>query len=315
MTDLLEKTTGTEVVEKTTPTITRGPAPPDRAIPTKWPTGAKALVVVFLIAAMLGAAGTVIGFMTGDDETVAPDTTELEATIDSLTAERDRLLTVYDALGVDLVTQRNLTAEARQARDQLARQISAVETQLLTITAQRNNLRSANVNLGAAFVAESDRADAAQAQLDDLAALFPMKFDTTLAGVDLVGTYDVKFTEVYCNGFGTCGVLPPVNEVVIQETPEGWLRLMIPGFTSTALHRVDGGLYAITDSSADAFACGTTARAARVAVTMFGHGLTVADNGAHQITDLGGSLTVEAPAAAGCPAGLAFYGVSMTPQS
>lgn len=315
MTDLLEKTTGTEVVDRTTPTIPRGPAPPDRAVGAKWPMGAKALVVVLLVAAVLGAVGTVIGFTTGDDKTVTPDTTEMEATIDSLTIERNRLLSAYDAMTVDLVAQRNLTDVAQQARDDLARQVSAIETQIATITAQRDNLRTANANLGASLAAQQDELVAVEAERDALAALFPMRFDATLQGVDLVGTYDVRFTEVYCEGFATCGVLPPINEVVIQETPEGWLQVMIPGFTTTALHRVDGALYGITDTSADVFACGTTPRVARVAVTMFGHGLRVADDGSHQITDLGGSVTVQAPAATGCAAGLAFYGVDLAPQS
>ena len=78
MTDLAERTIGLDVVDKATPSSTPGQAPPagrPRATPhvtPPWPPRAKLWVAVLLVAAVLGAVGTVIGFTSGDDTATTP---------------------------------------------------------------------------------------------------------------------------------------------------------------------------------------------------------------------------------------------------
>jgi len=338
MTDLAERTIGLDVVEKTTPTSTPSQAPPaqrPRATPhvtPPWPPRAKLWVVVLLVAAVLGAVGTVIGFTSGDDTT----TTELQATIDTLTNERADLVAqtndlqaTLDTLTVERdgqvaqIADLEATIETRtDQRDGLATQLAGLEvtlaernTELATRTAERDALVRQIATLETDLVTQTQLTSTVVAERDALAKLFPITFDASLVGVDLVGTYDVALTKAYCEGFATCATLPSVDELTIQRTPEGYLELVIDDFVTAGLYRVDGALYAIADSYTAVAPCAATARVARVAVTMYGHGMSVADDGTPQVTDLGASFTVQAPATATCPAGLAFYGAQITPQT
>jgi hypothetical protein len=154
----------------------------------------------------------------------------------------------------------------------------------------------------------------ALAERTALENLFPIEFDVSIQDVDLVGTYDVELTKAYCDGFTTCATLPAVDELTIRRMPEGYLEMVIDDYVTAGMFRVDGALYAIADSTTAVAGCAGTARVARVAATLYAHGLTVADDGTPQVTDLGASLTVQAPATADCPAGLAFYGAQIVPQ-
>jgi hypothetical protein len=171
------------------------------------------------------------------------------------------------------------------------------------------------VDLESDLAAQTQLTVTAVAERNALATLFPITFDASLEGVDLAGTYDVELTKAYCDGFTTCAALPSIDELTIRETPAGYLELVIDDFVTAGMFRVDGALYAIADSTTAVNACAATPRVARVAVTVYAHGMTLADDGTQQVTDLGASLTVQAPATAGCPAGLAFYGAQVAPQA
>ena len=375
MTDLAERTSGLKVVEQTTPSSTPGHAPPGRIPPATphvtppWPPRAKVVVAVLLVAAVLGAIGTVVGFMQDDNPTVTEQeyettietltaersalvaqTTELQATIDTLTTERDGLaaqVTGFDATIDTLTTERDdlaaqiaaqdatidtLTAEldgiATQVvwldativtrtgqRDELAARVTELDATIDTLTTERDGLVVDVVDLESDLAAQTQLTVTAVAERNALATLFPITFDASLEGVDLVGTYDVELTKAYCDGLTTCATVPSVDELTIRETPEGYLELVIDDFVTAGMFRVDGALYAIADSTTAVSACAGTARVARVAVTVYAHGMTLADDGTQQVTDLGASLTVQAPATASCPAGLAFYGAQITPQA
>jgi hypothetical protein len=267
----------------------------------------------------------VIGFTSGDDTT----TTGLQATIDTLTFERADLVTQTNDLQATIET---LTAErdglvaqiadldatietATDQRDGLAVQLSGVEATLANRTVERDALVRRIAILETDLVAQTQLTSTVVAERNALAKLFPIAFDASLVGVDLVGTYDVALTKAYCEGFATCATLPSVDELTIERTPEGYLELVIDDFVTAGLYRVDGALYAIADSFTAVAPCAATARVARVAVTIYGHGMSVADDGTPQVTDLGASFTVQAPATATCPAGLAFYGAQITPQT
>ena len=374
MTDLAERTSGLKVAEQTTPSSTPGYAPPGRVPPTtphvtpSWPPRAKAVVAILLVAAVLGAIGTVIGFMQDDGPTateqelqatietltterseLVAEATELQATIDSLTTERDQfaaqvteLDATIDSLTVERdqfaaqVTEQDATIDTLTAdldgvatevvwldativtrtdqRDDLAAQVTELDATIATLTSERDDLVTSVVDLESDLAAQTQLTVTAAAERNALAQLFPITFDASLEGVDLVGTYDVELTKAYCEGFTTCTTPPSVDELTIRKTPEGYLELVIDDFVTAGMFRVDGALYAIADSTTAVSACAGTARVARVAVTLYAHGMNVADDGTQQVTDLGASLTVQAPATASCPAGLAFYGAQVTPQ-
>lgn len=322
-----------------------------------WPFSAKLVTAILIVAAVLGAIGTVVGFTSDGDSTA-----DLDAQIATLTTERDDLqaqLAEYDARIATVTTERDAVAAelaeldaasdvATAQRDQLVAQLAALDTTLSAVTVERDDLATQLTQLDATFatltadVAELDesvavltaerdqllvdkielqsriagetaRANAAITERDALAALFPMTLEADLADVDLVGTYDIDYTKVYCDGFTTCGTVPTVDELKIVETAQGYLRLEMAGFVSAGLFRADGSLYAIASSTTAVPACGTTPRPAVITVTMYPHGLTVADDGTYAIDDLGASFTVQSDAIGSCPAGLAAYGGQLTP--
>ena len=157
-----------------------------------------------------------------------------------------------------------------------------------------------------------DRAIAAEAERDALVDLFPITFDSSLVGVDLAGDWNLAWDEAYCTGFATCGSAPGFKTLTITEDTNGWLRAEVDGVFDAGLFRVDGALYGITNSTTAAPACDGAQRNAHVGMTLYAHGVTVADDGTHQIEDLGASFVIDAPATATCPAGVAFYGASLT---
>lgn len=353
MTDLAERTTGLDVVEETTPSSIPGHAPPGRMPPSTphvtppWPPRAKAVVAILLVAAVLGAIGTVIGFTRDDNTTVneqqyestietltaersdlVAEATELQATIDTLTVERDAAaaqvaeldatigtLNVERDATVAQVTELEATVDTLTAdRDGFAAEVASLEATIATRTGQRDDLVVQVTDLESDLAAQIRLTTTALAERNALENLFPIEFDVSIRDVDLVGTYDVELTKAFCDGFTTCATLPSVDELTIRRTPEGYLEMVIDDYVTAGMFRVDGAFYAIADSTTAVAACAGTARAARVAATLYAHGLTVADDGTTQVTDLGASLTVQAPATAGCPAGLAFYGAQIVPQ-
>lgn len=353
MTDLAERTTGVDVVDKTTPSPTPGHAPPGRLPPITshvtppWPPRAKAVVAVLLVIAVLGVVGTVIGFLSDDDTTtteqeyestietlttersdLVAQATELQATIDSLDAERDaavaqvtELEATIDTLtadgGATVAQVADLEAAVESliaARDGLANEVIWLEATIAARTGQRDDLVAQVTDLESDLAAQTRLTGTAVADRNAFADLFPIEFDASIQDIDLVDTYDVELSKAYCEGFTTCATLPSVDELTIRETPEGYLELVIDDYVTAGMYRVDGAFYAIADSTTAVAPCAGTARVARIATTLYGHGLSVADDGTPQVTDLGASLTVQAPATASCPAGLAFYGAQVTPQ-
>ncbi|MDJ0770679.1 MAG: hypothetical protein QNJ12_17935 [Ilumatobacter sp.] len=331
MTDLAERNAGPALVDETMPD--QGPAPPDQRPPvmpgatTPWPFRAKLLVAVLAIVALLGAAGTIIGFTTGDDDAATGTDADAEATIATLTAERleaiDQLLEAEADVEAISAERDDLLAELGVAsadvaavtseRDGLIDELDEAATELDIVTAERDDALATIDEIGDRLTAQRQRATTAVTERDALAALFPMTFDASLDDVDLVGTYDMKYSEAYCEGFTTCGTVPSEDELVVTETADDYLRVEIDGIIDAGLFRVDGALDAVADSTTAVPACSGTPRTAHVMVTMFAHGLTVADDGTHRIDDLGASIAVQAPAVDGCPAGLALYGAQLTP--
>lgn len=254
---------------------------------------------------------------------------DLTATNDAIIAERDDIverlgrldLTTSEVIAVrdDLVGQLE-TLEATSAlvvaeRDQLLVQLAILDAEITTLTEGRDALTERVSALEAALTAQTAVTAAAIVERDALARLFPIELDATVDVDDVVGTYDLEYTQAFCDGFATCGTVPNVDELIIRTTADGRLEMAMPDNPVAGMMMVDGVLYAVWDSVNLAPKCGSTQQLARVTLTVFPHGLTIADDGAAQVTSLGAGMTVQAVETVGCPAGLTFYAAQLAPQT
>jgi hypothetical protein len=325
MTGLLERTLHEPVAEKPRSIITSpeatSPAPPEGRPPvqssadTPWPRGAKVLTAILLVVALLGAFGSIIAIANRDD--VAATKRQYQSQIDQLTGQRDTAISAQRDLQTQLTAANDRATTVGAARDSLA----TVQSRIETLTGRTTELQAAldkttvsNAVTQGQLAAQTDRTTWVTAERDALAKLFPLTFDASLVGLNLLGTYDIKWHEAYCSSLTTCGTTPSVQTATITASPEGWPVLTINGYVTAGLHRVDGALFTIVDTTTAVPAVGTTPRLARVAITLYAHGVNVADNGSRQITDLGASIAVSVPAVGDAPDGVAFYGAELTPQ-
>jgi hypothetical protein len=324
MIGLLERALLQPVAEKRPPTVT-SPAPPERTPPirgsanTPWPRGAKVLTAVLLVVALLGVFGTVVAITNRDD--VAATQRQYQSQIDQLAGQRDTAISAQHDLQTQLAAANDRATTVEVARDALATELNAVQSRIETLTGRTTELQAAldkttvsNAVTQGQLAAQTDRTTWATAERDALAKLFPVTFDASLVGVNLFGTYDIKWHEAYCSSLTTCGTTPSVQQATITASPEGWPVLTMNGYVSAGLHRVDGALFTIVDTTTAVPAVGSTPRLARVAITLYAHGVTVADNGSRHIADLGASIAVSVPAVGDAPDGVAFYGAELTPH-
>ena len=159
---------------------------------------------------------------------------------------------------------------------------------------------------------QTARADEAQAQLDDIAAMFPVTVTASLENYDLVGAYTLSMTEAYCDGFPTCGVpRPDVRADIIKGT--NGLELKVPNVLTAGLFDVNGSLFAVVDSNQILEPCGATTRTARVSITIFADGVSIAEDGTQSLTGLGASLLISADELDTCSAGVVFFAATLTP--
>lgn len=288
MTDAPDSSDGVGGV--TSPPTTQMTAPPATPRPG-WPTNAKVAVVILAVLALLGAFGIIVAL--SDDDDVAAERDDLAAQVTDLTTQYD-----------DTVAE----------RDDLADDLAEAETQLDATVAERDELAAESEMLEAALEMHMGLTAEVTAERDALLALFPVRIDASLEGVDLVGTYDATYTETYCERLEFCEAVPSTTQVDIRETPEEWLELVMDGYITAGLFRVDGGLYAVTDTMTALSDCEGTPRLAHITITIYAKGLDIAEDGTTTVTSLGASFTTEAPAVDGCPAGLAFYGAELIPR-
>ncbi len=350
MSDLLERHTPTTDREAAEPVPTPTPAttpPPGTIAPSPprhvpWPRNAKVLIAILAAAALIGSVGAILA-VTGDDgtaeledqiATLTVERDELAAQQTELTTERDELaaergefgarIAVLDAelmaARADLTRLTGQVAMLEEERDTLQVELAAagslvtdLEEELGAAVSRTATLDERIAALDAEITALEIRAVTAEQARDELADLFPIAFATTVGDISLVGEWDVDLAEAYCDGFPTCGTAPAFDTLSIVETPQGWLRVEIDGVLDAGLYRVDGALYAIAPSTTAVPACDGSPRTATVSLTLYPHGVSVADDGTHRVTDLGISMLVQAPSTGSCPAGTSFYGGSVTP--
>jgi hypothetical protein len=250
-------------------------------------TRVKASLVVLTLVAALGACSS-------DDSDSDSDSGATEADA-ALVAAEERA----DAA----------EAELSAAEESLAASEESVET----LTADLDTATAANDELAASMETETARADTAEATLADIAELFPATVDSSIDGFDLIGAYTLSLTEAYCNSLSTCGQRRTDVRADIIQGPNG-LVLQVPTVFNTGLFAIQGSLFGVTDSTLILAPCpGASERNARVSVTIFADGVTIAADGTKTLTGLGTSILVSGDAAGDCGAGVVFFAGNLTP--
>jgi hypothetical protein len=318
MTNVLHRRTKTAAVESRLPSapdfVPPSLYPPDRDDGPRapWPFGAKVLIAILIIAAVLGTVGTAIGFNSDGDESAER---QLQDRIDSLTADRDNALDAVGQLDAELVTLRQRLQDAQAANDGLTDRVIELEDQIESLTVVRDEALSAADGLVAELATVRQRVTAAVAERDVLAKLFPIEVDSSLGDVAVVGKYDIKLSQVYCSGLSSCGKANLLDDPTIRKTADGFLRLDIPRFVEGGLFKADGALHMVADSTSAVPACAGTARASRVVMTILSSGFEIGRDGSADVAGLNAVITAEAPAVGSCPAALAFYTAELAPHA
>jgi hypothetical protein len=304
MTDLLERTHHEPLVPHRLPTVSGPPEGPPHVevdVSTPWPSSAKIVSILLLVVSIVG----VFGFLARDSANDRADTA---------TEQVDQLREANFTLQSDLNA-------AESERDSLTADIAAltgrnVELRLAAVAAATDRdaaIVQRNV-LAGELAAQIDRTTTATAERDAYAALFPMTFDASLEGADLVGTYDLTWEQIYCGSLPTCGTVPGVKTATITANDAGWLTITIGTFMTAGLTGSDGSLTTVIDNTTALPPVANAPRTARVSIDLYAHGMTVDADGTRHIDDLGASIVVSAAAVAGAPAGVVVYGLTLTPR-
>lgn len=294
--------------------------------PPSWPSGARALIALLSLAAVVATIGMAIGLASGDDGSAER---QLAERIESLTVERDDALTAFAELDAELATLRAELVDTQNGSTELLDRVADLEGRIESLSDQRADALAAVEDLTAErdrVLGEADdrvaelanvrqRLAAAVAERDSLAELFPAKIDASLDDVKLAGKHSVKLSSVYCSGLATCGRTPALENITISKTPEGFLRLSIPRFVDGGLFEAGGALHLVADSTTAVPSCDGVTRTASIVATIYAGGYELASSGAGRVDGLHAVMTVKAPATAGCPAALAFYSVELTPTT
>lgn len=301
--------------------------------PAAWPTSARVWAAILFVAALLLAVGVAVAAASSDDRAVEQ---QLRDQVAAVTAERDDALDAVEEIDGELATVRQQLEAAQTSNDELFDRSSELEAQVETLSAERDqalatvdqltatvdeleaaiaDLERQTDALDAAVQTANQRVAAAVAERDSLAKLFPITFDASLVGVDMVRTYGVGLTKVHCTGPASCDTVPAIKELTIKAAANGDLLVTIPQYVDGGLSRTGGALHMIAHSTTALPKCAGNARTAEVSMTIFPGSYRIADDGARTVVTVGGVLTVEAPAVGDCPAALAFYHMVLTPKA
>src|SRR3954465_1540354 len=183
-----------------------------------------------------------------------------------------------------------------------------------SLAAESAATQAKNDELTASLATETKRADDAEAQIAAAAGKFPVTVTASTDEFNVIGTYNMTFTEAFCQGVPQCGTeRPGVNARIIQGS--NGLEIDVPTVFTTGLLDVKGNLIAGTDSD-QILVCNGAPRNARVLVTIFGNGVMIDQTGAKTLQSLGASVFIENhDTSQGCPDVSVFYGAQMVPAA
>ena len=178
--------------------------------------------------------------------------------------------------------------------------------------ATASSLSAENDATQAQLAAETKRADDAEAQIAAATAKFPVTVTASVTEFNVIGTYNMTFTEAFCEGDPRCGTPRPVVNARIFQGSNG-LEIDVPTVLTTGLLEVKGNLIAGTDTD-QILTCNGAPRNARALLTIFVNAVSIDATGAKTLQSLGGSLFVEQhDVSDGCPDVSSFYGVQLVP--
>lgn len=258
-----------------------------------WPASARVSVVILIVAAVLGALGTVIASSSGNDSAER----ELQAQVDALADERDGALRDVASIDAELATVRRQLLDPQDGNDALSLDVAALEGNVAALEGRAEMLEAA-LN-----ITNDERAAAISAR-DQLAKLFPVDVEGSLRNADLVGQHDVRSTLIYSSGSSLARAF---DKVTITRNDAGHLGLSVPGLVEGGLFTADGALHMVTSSTSAFPAVGGVARRAEVTITLFPASYRVAADGTESVTGVSGVMTVFAQATGSAPEAMAFY--------
>lgn len=320
------------------PTIERPARAPDRVRPSApparrppWPRRAVVLTAVLAVAAVGGFAGAVTQWLDAGDaatndqitvltqqrDALSADNDELAATVARLAGERQQaaedLAATSEALAAaqaDLEARSIDLAQATSNLDRAWAELTAVRADASATVSELAAARDRVAALSASVAALQDSIADVTRERDSLAAMFPIAVDTSLAGVDVTGSYTAEWLTAYNSGLADV-VLPA--QVSVGRTPEGWLRVSIPGVIEAGLLGADGALVTVVDTADVVAPVDGTPRLARVVVTIHAAETMTSTDGTTTVTDLGLTVAISTPTVGSVPAGVALFGARLTP--
>jgi hypothetical protein len=283
--------------------------PPDGKQP--WPSSAKAAVAILVVLALLGLAGTIIGFARASS--AEDDTDELAAELadanDRIVALEDQLASLGDETGSMSDRVEQLMSERDEALRERDQAVAEREEAQAVAEAERALLETEIETLEAEIETLEAEIDAV---LGDLEELFPLSLRFDLGQLDIDGDYDVSFTEIGCAGLDLCGTPPSTNTATI--TSAGGLRLVAPNLFEIPLVVVDGTPFGVADSEGLVGPCGETPRVTSLTMALFDDVVEIDEDGDIAVTGLGATIVIDAPAVDECEIGRVWYRAELTPR-
>jgi len=229
-------------------------------------------------------------------------------------------------VGITVVALVGLSACSNDEADTANSQLDAANTQNSQLQSDLDQSNATNSSLAAEndanktqvdqlttqLAAETKRADDAEAQIAAAAAKFPATVTASVDEFNVVGSYNMTFTEAFCTGVPQCGTPRPVVNANITQGANG-LEISVPTVITTGLLDVKGNLIAGNDTD-QILVCNGAPRNARVLITLFVNAVTVDSAGTKTLNSLGASVFIEQhDTSNGCPDVSVFYGAQLVP--
>lgn len=238
----------------------------------------------------LGVAMTVmtlVGLSACSKDEAASANSQLDATQAELDAANTQNSELQASLDDSQATASSLAAEGQ-----------ATQTQVDQLTAS--------------LATETKRADDAEAQIAAATAKFPVTVTASTDEFNVIGSYNMTFTEAFCTGVPQCGTQRPVVNANITQGSNG-LEISVPTVITTGLLDVKGNLIAGNDTD-QILVCNGAPRNARVLITIFVNAVTIDSTGNKTLQSLGASVFIEQhDTSNGCPDVSVFYGAQLVP--
>lgn len=264
-----------------------------------WPGKAKTAVAILAVVALLGVAGTIIGFTRASSEQDAGAETEQE--LAAALARAEEAEGALAEIQVELAEAQAAVEATSSERDEALATVDELEASLAELDEE---LKTAQEE-----VAARDRI------IEDLASPYPVQVDPDLADIGgaggLDGQYSIVLTEIRCFNLPQCGSPPALPNVTLARAGDQ-LLLNVPGRFQIPMFGRNRQLFGTSDQVTLIEGCGTEPRTQSTRISLHAGSGQVLLGGEVALSTLGASVTVDAPATAECPAGEVWYAATLT---